>query len=44
MIGMAVGEKDFLQRNPRPFHGRPSTFGRERESNPFVGDAVLARG
>ena len=25
-----------------PGHGRPSTFGRERESNPFVGDAVLA--
>jgi len=27
-----------------PGHGRPSTFGRERESNPFVGDAVLAGG
>ena len=27
-----------------PGHGRPSTFGRERESNPFVGDAVLAAG
>jgi glyoxylase-like metal-dependent hydrolase (beta-lactamase superfamily II) len=25
-----------------PGHGRPSTFGRERQSNPFVGDAVLA--
>jgi glyoxylase-like metal-dependent hydrolase (beta-lactamase superfamily II) len=27
-----------------PGHGRPSTFGRERQSNPFVGDAALARG
>ena len=27
-----------------PGHGRPSTFGRERQSNPFVGDAVLAAG
>ena len=26
-----------------PGHGRPSTFGRERQSNPFVGDAALAR-
>jgi glyoxylase-like metal-dependent hydrolase (beta-lactamase superfamily II) len=25
-----------------PGHGRPSTFGRERESNPFVGDAAMA--
>jgi len=25
-----------------PGHGRPSTFGRERQSNPFVADAVLA--
>jgi glyoxylase-like metal-dependent hydrolase (beta-lactamase superfamily II) len=24
-----------------PGHGRPSTFGRERQSNPFVGDAAL---
>ena len=27
-----------------PGHGRPSTFGRERESNPFVGDAAIAAG
>jgi glyoxylase-like metal-dependent hydrolase (beta-lactamase superfamily II) len=27
-----------------PGHGPMSTFGRERASNPFVGDAVLARG
>lgn len=27
-----------------PGHGQPSTFGRERQSNPFVGDAVLANG
>ena len=27
-----------------PGHGRPSTFGRERESNPFVGDAAMAAG
>ena len=25
-----------------PGHGRPSQFGRERQSNPFVGDAALA--
>ena len=27
-----------------PGHGPTSTFGRERQSNPFVGDAVMARG
>jgi glyoxylase-like metal-dependent hydrolase (beta-lactamase superfamily II) len=27
-----------------PGHGRPSTFGRERESNPFVSDTALAAG
>ncbi len=27
-----------------PGHGQPSTFGQERQSNPFVGDAALARG
>lgn len=27
-----------------PGHGQNSTFGRERASNPFVGDAALARG
>lgn len=27
-----------------PGHGQPSTFGRERQSNPFVGDAALAGG
>ena len=27
-----------------PGHGPPSTFGAERRSNPFVGDAVLGRG
>jgi len=26
-----------------PGHGQPSTFGHERRTNPFVGDAVLAR-
>ena len=27
-----------------PGHGQPSTFGQERRTNPFVGDAVLAGG
>ena len=27
-----------------PGHGRPSTFGREREANPFVSDAAIAAG
>jgi hydroxyacylglutathione hydrolase len=27
-----------------PGHGPPSTFGQERQSNPFVADRVLARG
>jgi hydroxyacylglutathione hydrolase len=27
-----------------PGHGRPSTFGRERQSNPFVSDAAIAAG
>lgn len=27
-----------------PGHGRPSTFGRERQHNPFVGDAAMAAG
>ena len=27
-----------------PGHGRPSTFGRERQQNPFVGDAAMAAG
>ena len=27
-----------------PGHGQPSTFGRERQSNPFVSDAALASG
>ena len=27
-----------------PGHGRPSTFGRERVSNPFVSDAAIAAG
>ena len=27
-----------------PGHGRPSTFGRERQANPFVGDAAIAAG
>lgn len=27
-----------------PGHNQPSTFGQERQSNPFVADAVLARG
>jgi glyoxylase-like metal-dependent hydrolase (beta-lactamase superfamily II) len=27
-----------------PGHGQPSTFGQERQTNPFVGDAALARG
>lgn len=26
-----------------PGHGQPSTFGQERQTNPFVGDAALAR-
>ena len=26
-----------------PGHGQPSTFGHERRTNPFVGDAALAR-
>ena len=25
-----------------PGHGRPSTFGQEREDNPYVSDAALA--
>ena len=27
-----------------PGHGQPSTFGRERQSNPFVSDAAIAAG
>ncbi|MEO1028891.1 MAG: MBL fold metallo-hydrolase, partial [Pseudomonadota bacterium] len=27
-----------------PGHNQPSTFGHERQSNPFVADSVLARG
>ena len=27
-----------------PGHGRPSTFGRERQANPFVSDAAIAAG